>query len=66
MGHTVLAVPVPALDEMIRERTAFYDSSFVSADPEFVHAHITLLGPWTERPNAEDLDCVARIAETGG
>jgi 2'-5' RNA ligase len=64
MGHTVLAVPVPALDEVIRERTAFYDSSFVSADPEFVHAHITLLGPWTERPNAEDLDCVARIAET--
>ena len=64
MGHTVLAVPVPALDDVVRERTAFYDSSFVSGDPEFAHAHITLLGPWTERPSAEDLGCVARIAET--
>ncbi len=64
MGHTVLAVPVPALDDVVREQTAFYDSSFVSADPEFAHAHITLLGPWAERPNAKDLDCVARIAET--
>jgi 2'-5' RNA ligase len=61
-GHTVLAVPVPALDEVVRERTAFYDASFLSADPDFVHAHITLLTPWADRPAATDLDQVGRIA----
>lgn len=65
MGHTVLVVPVPALDDVVRERTAFYDASFVAADPDFVHAHITLLGPWAQQPSDEDLACVARIAEAG-
>jgi 2'-5' RNA ligase len=62
MGHTVLAVPVPALEEVVRERTAFYDASFLSTDPDFVHAHITLLAPWVDRPAAADLARVARIA----
>ena len=61
MGHTVLAVPVPALEEVVRERTAFYDASFLSADPGFVHAHITLLAPWADRPSDADLAQVARI-----
>lgn len=65
-GHTVLAVPVPALDDVIRERTAHYDASFVSADPEFVHAHITLLGPWNPDPDAGDLETVAAIAAAAG
>jgi hypothetical protein len=62
VGHSVLVVPVPELDEWIRARTAFYDASFVSADPGFVHAHITLLGPWLPRPAAEDLATAARLA----
>lgn len=62
VGHTVLAVPVPALDEVVRERTAFYDPSFVSTDPAFVHAHITLLAPWVPTPTMRDLDAVATIA----
>ena len=62
MGYTVLVVPVAALDEVVRERTAFYDASFVSADPDFAHAHITLLGPWAKRPSAKDLARVADIA----
>ena len=66
MGHSVLVVPVAALDEVVRKRTAFYDASFVSADPNFAHAHITLLGPWAERPSAQDLGCVARIAAAVG
>ena len=66
MGHSVLVVPVAALDEVVRERTAFYDASFLSADPNFAHAHITLLGPWAERPSAQDLGCVARIAAAVG
>ncbi len=60
-GHTVLAVPVPALDALVRERTAWYDASFVSADPGFVHAHITVLGPWVQHPSAVDLGTVAEI-----
>lgn len=65
-GHSVLAVPVPALDKVIRERTAFYDASFVSTDPEFIHAHITLLAPWASKPTAEDLASVGRIAQKVG
>ena len=65
-GQTVLAVPVPALEEVVRERTAFYDASFLSADPGFVHAHITLLAPWVERPATADIAEVARITEAAG
>lgn len=61
-AHTVLAIPVPPLDEVVRERTAFYDSSFVSRDPGFVHAHITALAPWITHPTPQDLAVVARIA----
>ena len=61
MGHTVLAVPVPALDRSVRERTAFYDPSFVADDPAFVHAHITVLAPWVEEPTTRDLDTVSTI-----
>ena len=44
-GHAVLLIGVPALEGWIRERTAFYDASFLSADPRFAHAHITILAP---------------------
>lgn len=63
-GHTVLAVPVRALDNVIRARTVFYDASYVSADPNFVHAHITVLAPWADKPTAEDLAHVEHIAQT--
>ncbi|GAA4688789.1 2'-5' RNA ligase family protein [Nocardioides nanhaiensis] len=61
-GHTVLVVPVPALQPFVRERTARYDASFLSADPGFVNAHITLLGPWLPEPGDVDLATVGRIA----
>ncbi len=50
-GHAVLQVPVPALEEFVRERHAHYDAGFVSADPGFVHAHITALGPFLPTPD---------------
>jgi len=62
LGHTVLVVPVPALQPFVRARTARYDASFLSADPAFVNAHITLLGPWLAHPTEADLDAVGRIA----
>lgn len=62
----MLAVPVPELDDVVRERTTFYDASFVSRDPGFAHAHITLLAPWVTEPSAGDLLKVGRLAcETG-
>jgi hypothetical protein len=60
-GHTVIAFPVPELDPWVRERTEHYDASFVSADPGFVHAHITVLGPWLPQPTVSDLDRVAGL-----
>ncbi len=66
IGHTVLAVPVPALEEVVTARTAHYDASFLSSDPGFVHAHITVLAPWVTTPGAADLARVARIAADTG
>jgi hypothetical protein len=62
-AHTVLVVPVPELEPFVRERTVHYDASFLSADPAFVHAHITVLGPFLPAPTDADLAAVAAIAE---
>jgi 2'-5' RNA ligase len=61
-GHSVLAVPVPPLDDVVRETTDAYDASFVSTDPAFVHAHITALGPWLASPTEDELAVVGEIA----
>lgn len=61
-GHTILAVPVPELDPYVSARTAHYDPSFLSADPAFVHAHVTVLGPWLPTPTERDLGVVGAIA----
>lgn len=50
-GHAVVQIPVPELEDWVRERNRFYDAGFVSDDPRFVHAHITVLAPlkqWDE------------------
>ncbi|GAA1904858.1 hypothetical protein GCM10009737_01920 [Nocardioides lentus] len=60
-GHHVLVVPVPRLEPYVVERTRHHDASFLSDDPGFVHAHITLLAPWLDAPTTCDLDVVARI-----
>lgn len=55
-GHAVLQVPIPALEDWIRERNRFYDAGFVSDDPHFSHAHITVLAPlanWDEEAIAQ-------------
>lgn len=64
-GHTVLAIPVPELDVFVRERTAHYDVDYLSTDPAFGQAHVTVLGPWVREPTAEDLAAVALIAAAG-
>lgn len=63
-GHSVLVVPVPALEPLVRARHEHYDADYVSADPTFAHAHVTVLGPWIDRAHlsATDLQGVERIA----
>lgn len=62
MAHTVLVVPVPVLEPFVVERTRHYDPSFLSADPAFVHAHVTALGPFLDAPTQADLALVAEVA----
>ncbi|QBF47393.1 2'-5' RNA ligase family protein [Janibacter limosus] len=61
-GHTVLQLPAPALEGWVRERPRHYDEAFVSADPDFGHAHITALAPFAPSPTAEQLATIAGIA----
>jgi len=61
-GHSVLVVPVPALEAFVRSRWEHYAPELVSVDAGFTHAHITALAPFLTRPSAADLDLVAAIA----
>ena len=49
-GHAVLLVPVPQLEPFIRARWEHYDPAWVSDDPAFAHAHVTLLSPFLAPP----------------
>ena len=62
MAHTVLVVPVPALEGYIRGRWEHYDAAWVSRDPDFTHAHITALAPFRPSPTDADLARLAAIA----
>ncbi len=57
-GHAVVQVGVPELEEWIVRRTRHYDVRFVSADPGFRHAHITVLAP-LQRWSSDDLAAIA-------
>lgn len=62
MGHSVLQVPVPAVEQFVRGRHAHYDPDYVSNDPAFVHAHITVLGPFLEVVDDASVETIAAIA----
>lgn len=61
-GHSVLQLPVDAMEEWVRARTAHYDAGFVSTDPRFGHAHITALGPFAPDPSEAALATIADLA----
>ena len=63
-GHSVLQVPVPQLEPFVLARTRHYDADYVSADPRFVHAHVTALGPFLDAAALTDeaLGVVGEIA----
>ena len=52
---------MPALEPFVRARCEHYDAAYVSADPAFTHAHITVLGPFLPEPSAEELARVEAI-----
>ncbi|TWG94207.1 2'-5' RNA ligase superfamily protein [Nocardioides sp. J9] len=62
MAHTVLLVPVPALEPYVRARWEHYEPGWVSRDPAFTHAHVTALAPFLPDPAAADLAVLAEAA----
>lgn len=60
-SHTVLLVPVPVLEPWVRARWEYYAPAWVSRDPAFTHAHVTVLAPWVPAPSAADLAAVAEV-----
>lgn len=46
MAHTVLYVPVPALEPYIRGRHEVEGPEWLSPDDDHTHAHVTVLGPF--------------------
>ena len=64
MAHSVLVIPVPEMEPFIRARWEHHDPAWVSRDPAFTHAHITVLAPFLPAPGAADLDRIAAIART--
>lgn len=62
LGHTVLLVPAPTLEPFVRARWEQYDPAWVSTDPAFAHAHITVLSPFLQPPlDRDDLQRVERV-----
>lgn len=53
---------MPPLEPFVRGRTAHYDPAWVSSDPNFGHAHITVLAPFLP-PESIDADALTRLTE---
>jgi hypothetical protein len=54
MAHSVLLVPVRELEAVVRPRLERLSPRLVMADPDAVHAHITLLGPFADLAELTD------------
>ena len=53
---------VPALEDWVRDRTRHYEPAFVSEDPGFPHAHVTVLAPFPADALAEAAAIAASVA----
>lgn len=58
----MLVVPVPELEPFVRSRWEHYEPRWVSRDPAFTHAHITLLAPFLADPARSEMSRLAAIA----
>lgn len=63
MGHTVLQLPVRALEPLVRRHLLDETPSLTAPDPATVCAHITLLGPFVHHRDvdAELLAALSRL-----
>lgn len=52
------------MESFVRGRFEHYDRAYLSSDPAFTHAHITVLAPFLPAPDAASLDVVAAILAT--
>lgn len=54
MAHSLLLIPVPELESVVRPRLERRSPQHVPASPEDTVAHITLLGPFADRGSIDD------------
>ncbi len=52
---------MPGLEAFVRARTAHYDTDYLSTDPAFTHAHVTVLGPFLPRVDEATATLVGKI-----
>jgi hypothetical protein len=52
---------VPAVEPFVRGRFEHYDPAYLSPDPGFTHAHLTVLAPFLTAPEPEALEVAAGI-----
>ena len=54
MGHSLLQIPVPEVESVVRPRLARRTPEHVPADPDEIVAHITLLDPFADLDAIDD------------
>lgn len=52
---------MPGLEAFVRARTAHYDRAYLSADPSYTHAHVTVLGPFLPAVDDAATALVAKV-----
>jgi 2'-5' RNA ligase len=54
MAHTLLAVPVPEAEELVRRLAAEWEPSYDLGGPDDILAHVTVLGPFVPPGEVDD------------
>ena len=60
MAHSLLAVPVPAADPLIRSLTAHWEPTYDLGAGDDVLAHVTVLGPFVALERVPDVEATLR------
>jgi 2'-5' RNA ligase len=64
--HSLLAVPVPEADGLVRRLTAEWEPAYDLGSPDDdVHAHVTVLGPFVPLERLPDVDAAVREVLAG-
>ena len=60
MPHSLLAVPVPAADPLVRSLTSHWEPAYDLGSGDDVLAHVTVLGPFVELEQVAEVEPVVR------